>query len=178
MRVPVPASSQYTIQLPNQLPVNENKQRIYLPVLLEGMYMVEQVTGMLWTPTSYVRDSPSHSKHISLDIVPDMTPRMAAKFATFQEIPSDPVLPLRLDFINLLLPLTKIKRSSIPWNTNRFSLMIFIESDHLHLQVGSPRNKRPISLVKWHQPKPGYSDTKKRGGVGMFRGEHPISCCR
>lgn len=134
---------------------NPQAEVLYLPILLNIMNAIEQATGHKWRTTSYVRQSPSHQHGISLDIAPDMTDDAKDMYAA--ENNSDPVLYKRE---GLIRPLQSVAHKfSVP----NHDAGIFIEPDHLHLQLFTTPNARGrLSVVKWGVAKLCYSDTKER----------------
>lgn len=132
----------------------------YLPSLLTVLNTIEEICGYRWQITSYARNSPSHQRCISLDIAPDISPSAAHLYSANQK--SDPVLYKREVLIR------KLQTVASHFNTGGgpaldFPVGIFIEPDHLHLQVfDSLPDNRQIVVVKWKQPKSCYPDTMER----------------
>jgi hypothetical protein len=106
---------------------------------------VEEVTGIPWRITSFIRrDGSSHSRGVSLDIAP------------FYEQPSDyavvrgedPLLSYRAALITSLRRLEDVD----------FGLPIafVIESDHIHIQMSSPSKTQLTRnyVVPWRLPRP------------------------
>ena len=78
---------------------------------------------------------------------------------------SDPVLYKREWLIRRL---QSIKDTNLPSNLS--TIGIFIEPDHLHVQVLDPRSTTAqISTIKWEIPKPIYGDTYERMALPLFR---------
>lgn len=127
----------------------------YLPAMQLLWHDIESVTGFKWKCTSYLRDSPSHSKGQSFDLAPDIAPSARSNYAVYRG--SDPVLYKRQELVNRLQKLKN--RVYSPY----FSFGIFLEPDHLHIQVLSNKgNSHPVSINKWQIAKPIYADTFSR----------------
>lgn len=134
----------------------------YLPALLAFWIALERQTGFRWKCTSYIRNSPTHRKGQAIDLAPDWTAQAAPYYATNQG--SDPVLYKREWLIRRLQAL---KNTSLP---NGMKIGVFIEPDHLHVQVIKPEEYLPnVSTVKWEIPKPVYGDTYERMALPIFR---------
>lgn len=129
----------------------------FLPVFIQLWKAIEEVTGYRWKSTSYLRRSPSHSKGQAFDLAPDWADQSSPLYAVSKG--SDPVLYKRIPLIVSLQRLVDDPRFFHP----KVSLGIFIESDHLHIQIlkRTPRSTN-ISIVKWGARKPIYSDTDAR----------------
>lgn len=126
-----------------------------MPALLKAWQAIEAFTGFRWKSTSYWRRSPSHSKGISLDLAPDIAPQFENQYAVNRG--SDPVLYKREALIRSLQHMAA--KTSVPG----FKVGVFIEPDHLHVQLFSLTDDGPpIRIVKWKQQKPSYGDTAER----------------
>lgn len=135
----------------------------YLPVFLNIWKDIEAVTGYKWRCTSYLRDSFSHSKGHAIDLAPDISPSAKKEYAVYNN--SDPILYKREPLIHALQSL-KFKDYSADGS---FSVGIFIEPDHLHIQV-LQRTESPFTrVVKWQVPKPIYPDTYDRMKLPVLR---------
>lgn len=129
----------------------------YLPQFINLWRDIERVTGHAWKCTSYIRNSPSHRKAQAFDLAPDIAPEAEDKYAVTHM--SDPVLYKREPMIRQLQSL----RSNDYSGNGSNDIGIFIEPDHLHIQVlASAGDRYPTKTVKWKQPKPIYSDTNQR----------------
>lgn len=135
----------------------------FLPAFIALWHDIEQATGYRWKCTSYIRDSPSHSLGHSFDLAPDIAANAAAQYAVTRM--SDPVLYKRLPLIKALQTLRTRQYGITP-------VGIFIEPDHLHLQVlqKGGGERFPTSIVLWPVAKPIYSDTIARMQLPMLRG--------
>lgn len=129
----------------------------FLPQFLQIWHDIEKVTGYRWRMTSYLRQSPSHRRGHAIDLAPWIAPEARSYYAVYNN--SDPVLYKRAPLIRALQQL-----KNIDYSKNRFNDMgIFIEPDHLHIQVLAPNFQgNPTSVVKWGIPKPVYHDTYQR----------------
>lgn len=126
-----------------------------LPSLVALWQEIERTTGYRWKSTSYWRKSPSHQWGMSLDIAPDIHPDDADKYAVTNM--SDPVLYKRLPLLRAL------QAVCANYVDPKYDLGIFIEPDHLHLQVFDKEGALPRTrVIRWKQPKPIYSDTLSR----------------
>lgn len=158
-RIPQGTSTFVTQNMVNHAEVN------YLPILLEMWRTIEGITGYRWRATSYWRDSPSHRTGCALDIAPDFSPSAYNKYSLSRG--SDPVLFKRPQLVALL----KEAANELP--IYKYDTGIFIENDHLHLQIAPVRDitRRPRNIVAvWRRYKPIYSDT-----VSRTDGPHIIS---
>lgn len=127
----------------------------FLPQFIEFWHDLEKVTGHRWKCTSYLRQSASHSRGHAIDFAPAIAPSARKDYAVYNG--SDPVLYKRAPLVHALQKL-KNKRYG-PKN----SLGVFLEPDHLHVQILSNLGtQHPLSVVKWGIPKPIYGDTYKR----------------
>lgn len=151
-------------QHPNVSPAIKTKaERLYLPHLVKMWQEIEGITGYKWKCTSYWRESPSHVTGSALDIAPDVRPS-AAKFYAVTNM-SDPVLYKRTKLIRSL------QRLAATWPySQRYVYGIFIEPDHLHLQIFTrrPQDRQAMLVVKWKVPKPVYHDTTERMKLPMI----------
>jgi hypothetical protein len=134
----------------------------YLPQFIQFWKDLEQATGFRWKCTSYLRDSPTHKKGQAMDFAPDWDPKDAHKYSANQG--SDPVLYKRQW---LFQRLKLLRRNNYGRGNNHMG--IFIEPDHLHVQVlkVSPHHF-PTSVVKWQVAKPVYPDTYRRMQLPIF----------
>jgi len=163
----------FVSQDPTALPVEYRTDtgRLFLPVFLNVWRAIEKVTGHRWKNTSYIRDSPSHKRGQAFDLAPDFSPVAASHYAVTKN--SDPVLYKRTKLIRQLQTLTTVKFVPL----SGMKLGIFIEPDHLHIQVLSgerdPSTSIPDSLpthiVKWKVAKPVYPDTYERMNLPMLQ---------
>lgn len=133
-----------------------------LPALVKLWQAIEAQTGYKWRCTSYWRNSPSHVTGTALDIAPEVSEASEKYYAVTNA--SDPVLYKRERLIRDLQDVAKMFR--LP----EFHAGIFIEPDHLHLQLfhreqGSP----PTRVFKWKVPKPVYGDTLQRMRLPLIR---------
>lgn len=145
------------ISIINQNPealVDRHVPKIALPVLIKAMQDIERMTGHRWKVTSYVRESPSHRTGYALDIAPDISPAYAHMYAV--TLGSDPVLYKRVPMIRAL------QEYAARATPKRFTIGVFIEPDHLHIQLFDPQGAPEVRILKWKQPKPVYSDTNER----------------
>lgn len=146
--------------------VNPNKELVadtYLPAFIILWKAIEDATGHRWKCTSFIRNSPSHKKGHSFDLAPDIAKSDENKYAVTHM--SDPVLYKRERMIRQLQTLKNLRISP------DFDMGIFIEPDHLHIQVLNPGDGSlaPVNIVKWGQPKPIYKDTMARSALPLFR---------
>lgn len=130
----------------------------YLPQFFLIWDAIEHATGHAWKCTSYIRDSPSHRRGQAFDLAPDIAPSAEHAYAVNNN--SDPVLYKRARLIKQLQTLRNFDASG----TNSNSMGIFLEPDHLHIQVLQPfpRGQASTRVIKWQQPKPVYPDTMTR----------------
>jgi hypothetical protein len=154
-------------QKPDVISDAERKEVVpwYLPQFLSVWADIEQVTGYRWKNTSYLRASPSHSKGHSFDLAPEIAPSARSMYSVYSK--SDPVLYKRKRLIQALQKL-KYQNYSVKGNDK---LGIFIEPDHLHIQIldvhGGGSN--PAEIVKWRVPKPIYHDTYQRMNLPLIQ---------
>lgn len=132
----------------------------YLPVLVKVWQDIERALGYRWHSTSYWRRSPSHRKGVSLDIAPDIAEDSKHRYAVFQM--SDPVLYKRQ---KLMRDLQKFAHSH---NYAPYSVGLFMEPDHIHIQLLQPEGTPKVSLLKWRLVKPVYSDSARRVQLPMI----------
>lgn len=133
-----------------------------LPALVALWQAIEQATGYRWRCTSYWRKSPSHVTGTALDIAPDIDSASEKYYAVNNG--SDPVLYKREALVR------DLQRVAKTFSLPAFNAGIFIEPDHLHLQLfhresGSP----PTRVFKWRVPKPVYGDTLQRMQLPLIR---------
>jgi len=132
----------------------------YLDALLRLVTAIEIETRHKWKITSFIRDSPNHQHANALDIAPDIAPDSAQYYAVTHG--SDPVLYKRTPLIR------QLQRVCRDYRHPNFVMGIFIEPDHLHLQLFPLDGKRSyIRVYKWKGPKPCYPDTYKRMKLPM-----------
>lgn len=131
-----------------------HQARSFLDELLDAAAKIEMATGYKWEVTAWIKQSPSHKYGISLDLSPLFTERGKRKYAAFNG--SDPVLYKR---IPLLRSLQRLAATRQPLHHD---IGIFIEPDHLHVQLFAPTKGRRFSVIQWKQPKPLYADTLSR----------------
>jgi len=136
----------------------------YLPQFLLFWHDLETATGYRWKNTSYIRDSPSHRMGQAFDLAPDFTAEAAATYAVGRN--SDPVLYKRIALWEIL----KTLRSNDYSGDASTKLGVFIEPDHLHLQVLSHAGggEFPTNIIKWRIAKPIYPDTYERMKLAAF----------
>lgn len=133
----------------------------HLDHLLMVASLIEKETGHKWHITSFLRRSPSHSRSVSLDIAPQIDPQDLMQYAVTKG--SDPVLYKRAPLIRSLQNVCV----RYPQDA-KFDCGIFIEPDHLHLQIFHRESINSLcELFKWKQPKPVYSDTIQRMKLPM-----------
>jgi len=134
------------------------------------MTAIETETGYRWRVTSFIRESPNHKMACALDIAPDIARDSMKHYAVFKQ--SDPVLYKR---IPLIKDLQRVCHYENPYSDTRFG--IFIEPDHLHLQVFDvyPGQTSDIRLFKWKQPKEIYPDTLDRMELPMTCTGYPLT---
>lgn len=131
-------------------------EKEYIAILYKAWKMIEAATGFRWLNSSYIRNSPSHSRGQAIDLYPDMDETLKSRYAGTHQ--SDPVLHSREELYNRLLPLSQ--RVVSP----QLQVIIGIESDHLHVQLLPKGAKGPLPVViwSWKQPKMCYHDTHAR----------------
>lgn len=136
----------------------------YLPLLINIWKAIEHQTQFKWKCTSYWRASPTHRTGAGLDIAPDISDKSSHLYAVNNF--SDPVLYKRTALIRHL------QMVAHSYSVPHYDLGIFIEPDHLHLQiltramVANPNGR--IYVVKWKGPKMSYSDTNSRMRLPML----------
>lgn len=146
-------------QEPNAIPESQRSHSVvnYLPQLIAIWKDIEKVTGYRWKCTSYIRNSPSHSKGHAIDLAPHIEAKDVKHYAVYNQ--SDPVLYKRAPLVKALQRLKNIDYSGKRSN----HLGIFLEPDHLHIQILAPtQGDNRVSVVKWGIPKPIYKDTYQR----------------
>lgn len=133
-----------------------------LPVFLQIWQAVEQVTGHRWKLTSYIRRSPSHHKGQAIDLAPDFTIQAEKHYGVHKG--SDPVLYKRK---TLIKQLSKLASTDFTGNYPSEITGIFIEPDHLHIQVlaNDDALQTPTRVVKWKIVKPAYADSAVRAAL-------------
>lgn len=133
---------------------------VYLPMFLLFWQALEEATGFAWKCTSYIRNSPSHKTGQAFDLAPDIADSSTALYAVYNG--SDPVLYKREPLIRALQSLRNASFGPVP-------LGVFIEPDHLHVQVlaEGQGEQFPTSTVKWKISKPIYGDTYDRMQLPM-----------
>jgi hypothetical protein len=143
----------------------------YVPLLLPQFVLllndIEKVTGHAWKVTSYIRDSPSHSKAQSIDFAPDVAPSAQKAYGVYKN--SDPILHKRQKLYSQLSQLVHKRYDSAN------SIGIFVESDHLHVQaLANEAGRAPVRIAKWGLRKPLYPDTDARNALPMLSGDAPL----
>lgn len=139
---------------------------VTLPILLRVMDRLERITGYRWRITSFLRDSPSHRRGVSIDFSPDISESDLHKYGPFQNPPSDPVLYKRTKLVRAL---QRLCRDPV-LNREYADIGIYIEPDHLHVQLFSPESnkKNRVRLMKWRLIKPVYTDSARRSKLPML----------
>lgn len=133
----------------------------YVPDLVRAWQAIERATGYRWKCTSFLRKSPTHGKGQAIDIAPDIAPSSEQYYAVTNG--SDPVLYKRTKLIRDLQTAASI------FPPGKFSIGIFIEPDHLHLQVMELDNAGDsMRVFKWKIPKMIYSDSLDRMDLPMM----------
>lgn len=141
--------------------INPGLSSDYLAKLLDLTNAIEKETKHRWHVTSYIRNSPSHKSGLALDIAPDILPRDAHSYGVFMH--SDPVLYKR---VPMLRSLQKVASN---YAFTDYDVGIFIEPDHLHLQLFKPRGTvGEIRIMKWKDIKPVYPDSFERSKLPLF----------
>lgn len=137
-----------------------------VPALLAAWKAIERATGFRWRCTSFIRQSYSHKLGHSLDIVPDMTPQLQELYATSRK--SDPILYGRPELFRRLQRLVGTKPPG------DYTVVIAVESDHLHVQIQSAAGLPPgYRIWKWAAPKGCYVDTNERFNA-VQKGSFPM----
>jgi len=133
-----------------------------LETLIRVWKRVEQATGFRWKCTSFLRQSPSHSRGHAIDLAPDFAP---ASFRLYSgNVMSDPVMYKR---IGLLRRLGTLRSKSF----FKFGdVGIWVEPDHLHIQLMArdPDSQFRTRIVQWGVRKPCYKDTDARRDLPLF----------
>ena len=145
---------------PVRSPDRTYAESTYLPVLIKAWQIIERHSGHQWHATSYWRKSPSHERGIALDLAPEIAQAAQSKYAYFRN--SDPVLYKREQLIRKLQRAVPELKKVLP-----YGLGIFIEPDHLHLQLMPPEDS--VFIGKWKIPKPLYPDTQARMKLPLMR---------
>ena len=116
--------------------VNNEDITKFLPILHEAHMTLEHATRHAWDKTSYIRDSPNHSKAWALDVAPKIGLDLRPYYSYFKK--SDPVLYKRVELLNRLktIPASVFaaKLRNLLDNKN-LSVGYFIEPDHIHIQL-------------------------------------------
>lgn len=134
----------------------------YLPELKKAWAHIERTTGYRWKCTSYWRNSPSHRLGVSLDIAPDISAKSDHLYAVSKN--SDPVLYKRTALIR------KLQHAARTYTGGTYMVGVFIEPDHLHLQVLQAEPKKGfMRIVKWKVAKPIYPDTYQRMALPIMK---------
>jgi protoporphyrinogen oxidase len=140
----------------------------YLPVLLSVATAIENATHYKWLVTSYLRDSPSHSQGVALDIHPDISEDSKPLYAVTNM--SDPVFYKREPLIRAL------QQVSREVNIPNYTVAVVIESDHLHLHIFNKDTSLPsVNVFKWKEAKPVYKDTYERMQLPMTSVPYPAA---
>lgn len=135
----------------------------FFPVFIKMWAAIERVTGHRWKCTSYIRQSPSHRRAQAFDLAPDIADSAVDQYAVTHR--SDPVLYKREALLKQLQQLKLVDFS----NNGTFSTGIFIEPDHLHLQILAGNTETPTVIVKWGVLKPVYNDSAQRMKLPLLR---------
>jgi hypothetical protein len=139
----------------------QHAEHFWLPVLLAMRNLIIQETGYDWHVTSYWRDSPSHHKGCSIDIAPDIANKAKHLYAVYRG--SDPILYKRK------LLIRDLQRAVKRFYNPNFSIGVYIESDHLHMQVYPFADAMGRGrLYKWGLPKTTYKDTFERSKLPLI----------
>lgn len=147
-------------QKPDAL-TNPSAPAMFLPVLVSVINAIEMITGHKWRVTSYVRMSPSHQHGISVDVAPDISEKDENKYAVARS--SDPVLYKRETLIR------QLQQVCAKFSPPGYDVGIFMEPDHLHLQVFEKGWERgQLKLFKWGQVKLCYSDSAERSKLPLL----------
>lgn len=135
----------------------------FLPAFLRYWAALERVTGYRWKCTSYLRQSPSHSRGHSFDLAPDIALGAQKHYAVYNG--SDPVLYKRGILLRKLQSMKNLRFIEDP-----YFLGVFVEPDHLHVQVlmKEPGQVESTKLYKYKQLKAVYSDTASRIKLPML----------
>lgn len=139
----------------------QKMEKQVLPGLIRVWQRIEQATGYRWHSTSYWRKSPSHQYGYALDIAPDIAPGDKNKYAVFQG--SDPVLYKRE---KLMRTLQSLKHEKF---FNNWYVGLFVEPDHIHIQLLQKDNGMPTRVFKWGIVKPLYGDSSKRAQLPLIQ---------
>lgn len=145
---------------------SQDKQRsatLFLPQFIQLWADLEKATGFAWKCTSYLRDSPTHQRGQAFDLAPDIASNSEQYYAVYKR--SDPVLYKRATLIRALQSLR-----NNDYSNGQNKIGIFIEPDHLHVQVLSPQGGGdfPTNVIKWRVAKPIYPDTYDRMDLPML----------
>jgi hypothetical protein len=132
-------------------------EREFNPTLVDACNKVITYTRHKWKVTSHIRDSPSHKRGVAIDIAPLIAPKSQHLYAVYSD--SDPVLYKRA---RLIRDLQRLAMSETPLKD--YDVGIFMEPDHLHLQVFAPENpgNPRFRVLKWGICKPVYPDSQER----------------
>lgn len=153
-----PILSQYpNIANPRYKQIAENN---FLPALVHVWQEIERLTGYQWQCTSYWRKSPSHERGEAIDLAPAIATHMRHAYAVYRG--SDPVLYKRTKLVRAL------QRFAEHYRPPRYSIGIYIEPDHLHIQLMNEPGPPQVRLFKWKQPKLVYGDTLTRMMLPMM----------
>lgn len=136
----------------------------YLPAFVRFWAALESITGHQWKVTSYLRNSISHSLGQAIDFAPVIAPSSERFYSVYNN--SDPVLYKREPLLRALQQLMPIEYSA----DKDFSLGVYIEPDHLHVQAirRTVDGGIPNKLVKWGIEKPLYPDTSQRAKMPLI----------
>lgn len=131
-------------------------ERSYLSRLRGIKTAIESATGYTWRETSHIRLSPSHKDGTSLDLAPMIAENDKPHYGVYRL--SDPILHKRPTLIKQLSSVIHSVPTTFP-----YSIGIFIETDHLHVQIFEKRVKPPFHILcPWGMPKYEYPDTTLR----------------
>lgn len=160
-----PLVSQYPQALGN---IDPSLAATMKAILVWAWFQLERATGYKWKCTSYLRDSPSHSKGYAIDLAPDFEPAAGMDYAYAKG--SDPVLYKRARLIRKLQRLVKLLEREYP--TLPFVISYALEPDHIHVSLFQPLNngrEDKFIVVKWGGPKHVYSDTLSRSQLPLIK---------
>jgi len=152
-----------TIHVPSQHPHVPGRRVVQstLPIMIASLNLVKQYTGFDWKVTSFLRESPNHSKGTALDIAPKVKQSDLQHYAVTHR--KDPVLYNRLPLIRAL---QKLVHNETP--QGGFDIGLFIEPDHIHIQLFEPENpaRTRFYVCKWKVAKSCYHDNESRLALG------------
>lgn len=154
--------------IPNPVPMNSDTRYAVLHELLIAWKLLERYTGFSWRATSYVRDSPSHSRAVSLDVAPNIAEKAWHRYAVSKL--SDPVLYKRAKLIRKIQQLCRHQSPTMPVDVG-----FYIEPDHIHIQVFQKLHHNPqYRVIKFGIVKPCYHDSAERSQLPLIDGSGPF----